>query len=243
METIFNIYKNVIIFFQNICNNFYRTIIYDERYKYILEGLFNTLIIAFFAVIIGVIIGILIALIRNNHDKNNKFKILNKISTLYVNIIRGTPVILQLMIIYYIIFQSVDINIVIVGILAFGINSGAYVSEIIRAGIESIDKGQIEAGYSLGLNYSKIMRYIILPQAIKNILPALGNEFITLLKDTSVGAYIGIVELTKASDIIASRTYDYFFPLIIVAIIYLILTIGLSKLVSMMERKLSNDYS
>lgn len=242
MEVLFNVWGGIVKFFQSIWDNFYQTIIYDNRYLYILEGLFNTLIIALFAVIIGIVIGVLIALIRNNYDRNNKFKLLSKISTLYVNIIRGTPQILQLMIIYYIIFKSVDINIVIVGIIAFGINSGAYVSEIIRAGIESIDNGQIEAGYSLGLNYSKVMRYIILPQAIKNILPALGNEFITLLKDTSVGAYIGIVELTKASDIIASRTYDYFFPLIIVAIIYLILTIGLSKLISMMERKLSNDY-
>ena len=243
MEVLFNIWGAIVNFFQNTWDSFYQTIIYDNRYIYILEGLFNTLIIALFAVIIGIVIGVLVALIRNNYDRNNKFKLLNKIACLYVNIIRGTPQILQLMIIYYIIFGTVDINIVFVGILAFGINSGAYVSEIIRAGIESIDNGQLEAGYSLGLNYSKVMRYIILPQAIKNILPALGNEFITLLKDTSVGAHIGIVELTKASDIIASRTYDYFFPLIIVAIIYLILTIGLSKLISMMERKLSNDYS
>lgn len=243
MEALFDVWGIVVNFFQNTWDSFYQTIIYDNRYLYILEGLFNTLIIALFAVIIGIVIGVLVALIRNNYDRNNKFKLLNKIACLYVNIIRGTPQILQLMIIYYIIFGTVDINIVFVGILAFGINSGAYVSEIIRAGIESIDNGQLEAGYSLGLNYSKVMRYIILPQAIKNILPALGNEFITLLKDTSVGAYIGIVELTKASDIIASRTYDYFFPLIIVAIIYLILTIGLSKLISMMERKLSNDYS
>lgn len=243
MEVLFNIWGAIVNFFQNTWDSFYQTIIYDNRYLYILEGLFNTLIIALFAVIIGIVIGVLVALIRNNYDRNNKFKLLNKISCLYVNVIRGTPQILQLMIIYYIIFGTVDINIVFVGILAFGINSGAYVSEIIRAGIESVDNGQLEAGYSLGLNYSKVMRYIVLPQAIKNILPALGNEFITLLKDTSVGAYIGIVELTKASDIIASRTYDYFFPLIIVAIIYLILTIGLSKLINMMERKLSNDYS
>ena len=167
-------------------------------------------------------------------------KVGNSIAKCYVNVIRGTPVILQLMIIYYVIFKSVDINIIIVGILAFGINSGAYVSEIIRAGINSISIGQIEAGYSLGLKYGQIMRYIILPQAIKNILPALGNEFITLLKETSVGAYIGIIELTKASDIIASRTYDYFFPLIIIAIIYLIMTLGLSKLVNAMERRLNN---
>ena len=128
----------------------------------------------------------------------------------------------------------------LVGIIAFGINSGAYVAEIIRAGINSVPKGQMEAGLSLGLSYGKVMRLIILPQAIRNILPALGNEFITLLKETSVGAYIGIAELTKASDIIASRTYDYFFPLIIIAIIYLVMTLGLSKLVSKMEKRINN---
>ena len=214
-------------FFQNIGDLFYKTVIYDNRYKYILEGLFNTIIIAFFAVIIGVIIGTIVALIRNNYDQNQKFKLLNHLCKLYVNIIRGTPIILQLMIIYYVIFKSVNIDIIIVSIIAFGINSGAYVSEIIRAGINSIPKGQSEAGYSLGLKYAQIMQHIVLPQAIKNVLPALGNEFITLLKETSVGAYIGVVELTKASDIIASRTYDYFFPLLIIAIIYLTMTIGL----------------
>lgn len=147
---------------------------------------------------------------------------------------------LQLMIIYYVIFKSVNINILIVGIVTFGLNSSAYVAEIIRSGLISIDKGQMEAGYALGLNYSKIMRYIILPQAIRNVLPALCNEFITLLKETSTGAYIGILELTKASDIIASRTYEYFFPLIMIALIYLFMTAGLSKLVSIMERKLNN---
>lgn len=218
----------------------YDTLIVDNRYHFFLEGLKNTLIIAFFAVILGVIIGIIIALIRNYSEYSHKLKFLNFLAKAYVNIIRGTPSILQLMIIYYVIFASVDINIVLVGILAFGINSGAYVAEVIRAGINSIDKGQIEAGSSLGFNYFQIMIYIILPQAIKNILPALGNEFITLVKETSVGAYIGIVELTKASDIIASRTYDYFFPLIIVAIIYFLLTLILTKLVGLMERKLNN---
>lgn len=217
----------------------YQTLVYDNRYKFILEGLFNTLIIAIFSVIIGILIGIVVALIRNNYDKNNKMKILNFIAKSYVDIIRGTPVILQLMIIYYVIFKSVDISVVLVGILAFGINSGAYVSEIIRAGIQSISVGQTEAGYALGLKYGQVMRHIVLPQAIRNILPALGNEFITLVKETSVGAYIGVIELTKASDIIASRTYDYFFPLILVAIIYLIITLGLSKGVSKLERKLS----
>ena len=223
-----------------IKDTLYYSLIYDNRYKFIIEGLLNTIVIAFFAVIIGIIIGIVISLIRNYHDNTGKLGILDFISKCYVNIIRGTPVILQLMIIYYVIFKSVDINILIVGILAFGINSGAYVSEIIRSGINSIDKGQMEAGISLGLKYGTVMKNIILPQAIKNILPALGNEFITLLKETSVGAYIGIIELTKASDIIASRTYDYFFPLIIVAIIYLLMTLSLSKLVSTLERKLSN---
>ncbi len=227
-------------YFSWIKDTFYYSLIYDDRYKYIFIGLKNTILIALFAVILGVVIGILVALIRNYYDNNKKLIILNFISKSYVNIIRGTPVILQLMIIYYVIFKSVDINILFVGIIAFGINSGAYVSEIIRAGINSIDKGQMEAGYSLGLKYGQVMRFIVLPQAIRNILPALGNEFITLLKETSVGAYIGIIELTKASDIIASRTYDYFFPLIIIAIIYLIMTLGLTKLVNLLERKLDN---
>lgn len=221
-------------------DSLYKTLIVDDRYKYILSGLTTTVIIAFFAVIIGIIIGTLVSLIRNNYEVNKKGKILNKICEIYVNVIRGTPVILQLMIIYYVIFKSVNINITLVGIIAFGINSGAYVSEIIRSGINSIDKGQLEAGLSLGLNYHKTMKLIILPQAIKNILPALGNEFITLLKETSVGAYIGIIELTKSGDIIASRTYDYFFPLIIVALVYLILTLSLSKMVNVMERRLNN---
>ena len=225
--------------FISIGESIYQTIIYDNRYKFILEGLFNTIIIALFAVIIGIIIGILVALIRNNYDRNNKMKILNSIVKGYVNIIRGTPVVLQLMIIYYVIFKSVDVSVVLVGILTFGINSGAYVSEIIRAGIQSIPIGQTEAGYALGLKYNQVMKYIVLPQALKNVLPALGNEFITLVKETSIGAYIGIIELTKASDIIASRTYDYFFPLILVAIIYLIITLSLSKGVQKLERKLN----
>ena len=222
-----------------IINSFYESIICDGRYKFIFEGLLNTLIIAFFAVILGFVIGILIAIVRHHHDTNGKLKILNRLCVWYVNIIRGTPVLLQLMIIYYVIFKSVDISIIIVGVLAFGFNSGAYVSEIIRAGINSIDEGQMEAGLSLGLKYNMIMRYIIMPQAIRNILPALGNEFITLIKETSAGAYIGIMELTKASDIIASRTYDYFFPLIIIALIYLVITLGLTKLVNRMEVKLN----
>ena len=227
-------------FFSGIYESFYQSIIYDNRYKFILEGLFHTILIAFFAVIIGIIIGIITALIRNNYEKNGKMKIGNKICKTYVNVIRGTPVVLQLMIIYYVIFKSVDISAVVVGVIAFGINSGAYVSEIIRSGINSVSIGQTEAGLSLGLNYFQVMKYIVLPQAIKNILPALGNEFVTLLKETSVGAYVGIIELTKASDIIASRTYDYFFPLLIIALIYLCMTIGLSKLINFFEKRLNN---
>ena len=221
----------------------YQSLIYDNRYKFILEGLFHTVLIAFLAVIIGIIIGTLIALIRNNYETNGKFKILNNICKWYVDIVRGTPVVLQLMIIYYVVFKSVDISTLIVGVLAFGINSGAYVSEIIRSGIKSISIGQSEAGYALGLKYSQVMRYIVLPQAIRNILPALGNEFITLLKETSVGAYIGIIELTKASDIIASRTYDYFFPLLLIAIIYLIMTLGLSRLINYLEVRFNHARS
>lgn len=227
-------------FLTSLFDNIYKTILEDNRYEYILEGFFNTVVIAFFAVIIGTIIGVVVAVIRNNYDINKKYGVLNSLVKGYVTIIRGTPVILQLMIIYYVIFKSVNISIILVGILAFGINSGAYVSEIIRAGINSVDKGQMEAGFALGLGYNTIMIKIILPQALKNILPALGNEFITLLKETSVGAYIGIIELTKASDIIASRTYDYFFPLILIALIYLAMTYGLSKLVNKMERSLNN---
>ena len=235
-----NLFYKIGEFFNRVGESFYNSIIYDNRYEYILEGLFHTILIAFFAVIMGIIIGLFLALICHYHDNTGKLKILNGISKTYINIIRGTPVLLQLMIIYYVIFKSVNINIIIVGILAFGLNSGAYVAEIIRSGLISIDKRQMEAGYSLGLKYNTIMKNIILPQAIKNILPALGNEFITLLKETSVGAYIGIIELTKASDIIASRTYDYFFPLIIVAIIYLIMTFSLAKLISTLERKFKN---
>ena len=225
---------------KSIIDRFYKSVIYDGRYKYILEGLKNTLLIALGAVLIGIILGTIAAISRNVYENTHHLKILSIISKTYVNIIRGTPSTLQLMIIYYVIFKQTSINIVIVGILAFGINSGAYVAEIIRAGISSIDKGQWEAGYSLGLGYTKIMSKVILPQAIKNILPALGNEFITLVKETSIGAYIGIVELTKASDIIASRTYDYFFPLILIAIIYLIITFILNKLISVMEKRLNN---
>lgn len=220
--------------------DFYKTVIYDDRYMMILEGLKNTILIALGSIVIGILLGLLIAIVRDMYEKNGKGLILNKICKIYVDVIRGTPALLQLMIIYYVIFKSVSIDLVLVGILAFGLNSSAYVSEIIRAGINSIDVGQMEAAKSLGFKYFQSMRYIILPQAIKNVLPALGNEFITLVKETSVAGYIGIVELTKSTDMIASRTYNYFFPLIIAALIYLGLTMLLTKLLNRFERKVSN---
>lgn len=228
--------------FSKIKDNLYYTLIYEGRYKYFLEGLGNTLIMAFFACIIGIILGLLLSLVMDYNEKTGKLTFLSKIASLYIGIIRGTPSLLQLMIIYYVIFKSIDISIIFVGIISFGLNSAAYVSQIIKSGIISVPSGQEEASKMLGLNYGQTMRYIVMPQAFRNVMPALGNEFITLLKETSVAGYIGIIELTKASDIVASRTYDYFFPLFIVAIIYLILTLSLTKLLNNIERKLANDW-
>lgn len=222
-------------FSEKIYNNF----IVDNRWRYLLVGLGNTVVIAAFAVILGVAIGFLIAMIRTTHDKTGKFKFLNAVAKLYLTVIRGTPSLIQLLIIYYVVFASVDISKILVASVAFGLNSGAYVAEIFRSGIMSIDKGQTEAGRSLGLNYSTTMWLIVMPQAIKNILPALGNEFIVLLKETSISGYIAIQDLTKGGDIIRSRTYEAFFPLIAVAIIYLIMVIGLEKLFGYMERRMS----
>lgn len=222
-----------------IRENIYNSFIYQDRYKYYLTGLGNTIIMAFFACLIGVILGLILSLVIDYNEKTGKLYLLSAFARMYIGIIRGTPALLQLMILYYIIFKSVNINIVVVGIISFGLNSGAYVSQIIRSGLISIPKGQEEASTMLGFNYFQTMKYVILPQALRNVLPSLGNEFITLLKETSVAGYIGILELTKASDIVASSTYDYFFPLLIVAIIYLILTLGLTKLLNLFERRLS----
>ena len=222
-----------------IRENIYNSFIYQDRYKYYLTGLGNTIIMAFFACLIGVILGLILSLVIDYNEKTGKLYLLSTFARMCIEIIRGTPALLQLMILYYIIFKSVNINIVVVGIISFGLNSGAYVSQIIRSGLISIPKGQEEASTMLGFNYFQTMKYVIMPQALRNVLPALGNEFITLLKETSVAGYIGILELTKASDIVASSTYDYFFPLLIVAIIYLILTLGLTKLLNFFERRLS----
>ena len=210
----------------------------DDRWLYMWNGLKVTLTVTLFATLMGILVGFLVAIIRSTHDRTGKFRILNVICQVYLTVIRGTPVVVQLMIIYYVIFGSWDINKVIVAILAFGINSGAYVAEICRAGIMSIDIGQLEAGRSIGFSYAQTMWYIILPQAFKNVLPALGNEFIVLLKETSVSGYIALQDLTKGGDIIRSRTYDAFFPLIGVAVIYLVLVLAFTKLLSLLERRL-----
>ena len=213
----------------------------EARYTYLLKGLLNTVIIAFFAALMGVVIGFLIAVVRSNHDKTGHMKILNFICNIYLTVIRGTPTMVQLLIIYYVIFSSVHIDKLIVAILAFGINSGAYVAEIFRSGIMSIDNGQFEAARSLGLSYKTTMISVILPQAFKNVLPALANEFIVLLKETSISGYIGLNDLTRGGDIIRSITYDSMLPLIGVAIIYLVMVMGLSQLVKKLERRLRSN--
>ena len=223
---------------QELKKEFILNFIEDNRWKYIVDGLKITLIVTIFAVLIGVLLGFLIAIVRTTHDKTGKLKILNAICKVYLTVIRGTPVVVQLMIIYFIIFGSVDISKVLVAIIAFGINSGAYVAEIFRSGIMSIDNGQFEAGRSLGFNYAQTMMYIIMPQAFKNVLPTLCNEFISLLKETSVSGYIALQDLTKGGDIIRSRTYDAFMPLIAVALIYLAMVMIFTKLVSLLERRL-----
>lgn len=226
---------------QTLQDKFYSNFIEDNRWEYILDGLKVTLEVTFFAVIIGIVIGFLVAIVRSTYDKTGKLKILNVVCRLYLTVIRGTPVVVQLLIIYFVIFASLDISKVIVAIMAFGLNSGAYVAEIFRSGIMSIDNGQFEAGRSLGFNYVQTMIYIIMPQAFKNVLPALGNEFIVLLKETSVSGYIALQDLTKGGDIIRSRTYDALMPLLAVALIYLIMVMIFTKLVNMLERRLRNS--
>ena len=226
---------------QELKKEFILNFIEDNRWKYIVDGLKITLIVTIFAVLIGVLLGFLIAIVRTTHDKTGKLKILNAICKVYLTVIRGTPVVVQLMIIYFIIFGSVDISKVVVAIVAFGINSGAYVAEIFRSGIMSIDNGQFEAGRSLGFNYAQTMMYIVMPQAFKNVLPTLCNEFISLLKETSVSGYIALQDLAKGGDIIRSRTYDAFMPLIAVALIYLAMVMIFTKLVSLLERRLRNS--
>ena len=224
----------------DFCDSFYLNFIKDDRWRYLWDGFWTTIGISFAAVLLGVLLGFTVAVIRSTHDKTGKLRLLNWLCKLYLTVIRGTPVVVQLLIIYFVIFGSVNISKILVAIVAFGVNSGAYVAEIIRGGIMSIDKGQFEAGRSLGLSYIQTMIYIILPQAFKNVLPALGNEFIVLLKETSVSGYIALQDLTKGGDIIRSQTYTAFMPLIAVALIYLAVVMLFSWLLGKLERRLKN---
>ena len=234
----------------DIKDDFVLNFIKDNRWKYLTDGLKITLEVTFFAVILGIVLGSVIAIIRSTYDTNYEsmkskvgkavLKILNLVAKIYLTVIRGTPVVVQLMIMYYVIFSTSN-NKVPIAILSFGINSGAYVAEIIRSGIMAIDRGQFEAGRSLGFNYIQTMIYIILPQAFKNILPALGNEFIVLIKETSISGYIGMMDLTKGGDIVRSITYEAYMPLFAVAIVYLVTVMILSAGVNKLERKLRNS--
>lgn len=222
---------------EKIYNNFIK----ENRWQYLTQGLATTIMISFFAVVIGIILGFLIAIGRSTCDMTGKAKLLNWILKAYLTVIRGTPSMIQLLIIYYVIFASTNVSKVFVACCAFGLNSSAYIAEIVRSGIMSIDPGQFEAGRSLGFTYAQTMWNFILPQAFKNILPALGNEFIVLLKETSISGYIGIRDLTRGGDLIRSRTYEAFMPLIVVAIVYLIMVCGLSWLVDRLEKRLKTD--
>lgn len=241
MNFLLRFWGSVMLFFQNIGHEFYLNFIKDNRWEYIAKGLGVTLEVTFFAVIVGIMLGFIVAMIRATYDKTGKLAILNGLCNVYLTVIRGTPVVVQLLIIYFVIFGSVRIDKVLVAVIAFGINSGAYVAEIVRSGIMSIDQGQFEAGRSLGFNYFQTMVYIILPQALKNVLPALGNEFIVLLKETSVAGYIALQDLTKAGDIIRSETYSPMMPLLAVALIYLTFVMMLSFLIKQLERRLRSS--
>ncbi len=242
METFWLSVKGWLVnLWKNFADQFYLNFIKDNRWKYLTGGLGNTLMITMGALVLGVVFGFLLALVRTTHDRTGKLGFLNGLAKLYLTVVRGTPVVVQLMIIYFVVFASVRINGVIAAIIAFGLNSAAYVAEIFRSGIMSIDKGQMEAGRSLGLTYGQTMWRIIMPQAVKNVLPALGNEMITLLKETSVAGYIALQDLTKGGDIIRGRTYSAFMPLLAVAAIYLIIVLILQALVGRLERRLAKS--
>ena len=230
-------------FFQNFFVRFYQAFIEADRWLQYLNGVKTTLIVTALALIMGVCLGLLVSLIRTAHDqqrpgkKNPILGVLNLVARVYVTVIRGTPMMVQLLIMSFVIFSS-SRNFTLVGTLTLGINSGAYVAEIIRGGLMSVDKGQMEASRSLGLNYTQSMRFVVIPQAVKAILPALGNEFIVLLKDTSLITVIGGKELLYAAQGIYNRTYEQMFPLLGIACIYLVLVCVLSWLLDKLERRL-----
>lgn len=237
--------------FQSLKDEFILNFIDDNRWLRLLKGLGITLEVTFFAVLIGIVLGIIVSAIRSTYDNTPNIKkkkgagafflrLLNALCNIYLTVIRGTPVVVQLMIGYYVILAS-STNKILVASIVFGVNSGAYLAEIFRGGINSIDKGQMEAGRSLGFNYAKTMIYIIIPQAFKNVLPAIANEFIVLLKETSVAGYVALEDLTKAADIIRGRTFSAFMPLFAIALIYLAVVMILTWLVKKLERRLKNS--
>lgn len=232
---------------ETITNGFYQTFILDNNYMYFVKGIGITLLVTLFSLILGLVIGIIVAIIRSSADlqqpnhRNPFLGLMNIICKIYLTVIRGTPTMVQLLIMWFVIWadaRSTNGNLVRCAVLTFGINSGAYVAEIIRSGIMSIDKGQMEAGRSLGLTYGQSMKSIIIPQAFKNVLPALGNECITLLKETSIVTVIGLKDLTKGAMIVQSTTYQALVPFVGIAIIYLILVMVIVKIMAVIERRL-----
>ena len=228
------------MFFSDIYERFSKAFFVQDRWKLYLEGLGNTIIIALLATLIGTILGVTFAMIKYVNKKSKKLKFLSKIIDVYITVIRGTPVVLQLMIMYFIVFAGWDQG-VLIGAITFGLNSSAYVAEIARAGFESVDDGQMEAGRSLGMSTWQTMRHIIIPQAIKNCLPPLFNEFITLVKETAIIGYLGVNDLGKIPGLIQSRTFDYLFPLIIAAVMYLIIVMFLTKILHIIEKRFSKS--
>jgi len=227
-------------FFVSIWSKFNKAFFIQDRWKLYLEGLGNTLLIALIATLIGTTIGVIFAMIKYINKKTGKLKVLSKVADVYITIIRGTPVVLQLMILYFIIFSGWN-NGIMIGAITFGMNSGAYVAEIARAGFESVDDGQMEAGRSLGMSTAQTMWHIIIPQAIRNCLPPLFNEFITLVKETAIVGYVGIMDLGKIPGLIQSRTFDYLFPLIIAAMLYLAVVMVLTKILQIIEKHFSKS--
>ena len=228
---------------ENLHHQFNRYFVDNGATEWWLTGLKTTLLVTVLALCIGVVLGLLIALIRSTHEQTGKLKLLNIVARVYLTIIRGTPSMIQILFFYSVIFATVNLNNIVIGGIAFGINSGAYVAEIFRSGIMSVDKGQTEAGRSLGLNSAQTMRLIIIPQAFKNVLPALINEMIVLLKETAIIGYIGTIDITKAATLVQSRTYDALVPLLSAAIFYLILVMILTYFMGKLERRLrKSDY-
>lgn len=239
-------------YFVSLWNRFDKAFFVDDRWKLYLEGLGNTVLIALMATVIGVILGIAFAGINYVNKKTGKLKPLAFISNVYITIVRGTPVVLQLMIMYFIVFVSWNFKVkvgsvelmdssLLIGAITFGLNSAAYVAEIVRAGFEAVDDGQREAGRSLGLTTWQTMRYIIIPQAMRNSLPPLFNEFITLVKETAIVGYLGVYDLGKIPGLIQSRTFDYLFPLIIAAVMYLVVVLILTRILKKLEKKLAKS--